>query len=182
MLIDHFLPKYQTVERHDITVRSTPTEVFGLLSTVDLGRSRVIRGLFRLRGLPSSVITLRRLQWSGFALLGEITDEELVLGLIGRPWRPSGDLQNINSATFKQFNLPGYAKIAWNFSVEALTDDQTGVATETRIQCLDRGSYRRFRLYWLVVGPFSAIIRREMLRVIKKEAERRAFAEVDSSK
>ncbi len=182
MLIDHFLSEYQTVEQHDITVRSAPAEVFGLLSTIDLGKSRVIRGLFRLRGLPSSVITLRRLQWSGFALLGEITDEELVLGLVGRPWRPSGDLQNINSATFKQYDLPGYVKIAWNFSVEALTDDQTRVATETRIQCLDTGSYWRFQLYWFLVGPFSAIIRREMLRVIKKEAERRAFEEVESSK
>jgi hypothetical protein len=28
-----------------------------------------------------------------------------------------------------------------------------------------------FRAYWTIVGPFSGLIRREMLRLVKREAE-----------
>jgi hypothetical protein len=37
---------------------------------------------------------------------------------------------------------------------------------------LDDESRRRFRLYWLFIGPFSGLIRRKILRSIKHEAER----------
>jgi hypothetical protein len=48
----------------------------------------------------------------------------------------------------------------------------TRLATETRVLCLDDESRRRFRLYWLFIGPFSGLIRRKILRSIKHEAER----------
>jgi hypothetical protein len=34
-------------------------------------------------------------------------------------------------------------------------------------------SLRRFARYWLFIGPFSALIRRLMLRIAKSDAERR---------
>jgi hypothetical protein len=44
----------------------------------------------------------------------------------------------------------------------------TSVTTETRVLAPDAGSRRAFRLYWLVVGPFSALIRRRWLRAIAR--------------
>lgn len=41
------------------------------------------------------------------------------------------------------------------------------LATETRVQAVDDRSRRAFRLYWLVVGPFSSLIRRRWLRAVE---------------
>jgi len=45
------------------------------------------------------------------------------------------------------------------------------IVTETRIVCTDADARRKFRLYWRLVGPFSALIRRILLRSIKGDAE-----------
>ena len=64
-------------------------------------------------------------------------------------------------------------KAVWNFSLsDGTVSGATLLKTETRVLCLDEASRRRFRLYWSVVGFFSGIIRREILRVIKNSAER----------
>ena len=47
----------------------------------------------------------------------------------------------------------------------------TLLATETRVLCLDTASRRRFRLYWTLIGPFSGLIRKDILRSIKRQAE-----------
>jgi hypothetical protein len=46
--------------------------------------------------------------------------------------------------------------------------------TETRVRCLGASSRRWFRLYWLVIRPFSGLLRRSMLRGIRTEAVRNA--------
>ena len=47
------------------------------------------------------------------------------------------------------------------------------VTTETRTAATDPTSLRHFARYWMLVGPFSALIRRLMLRIAKSDAERR---------
>ena len=47
------------------------------------------------------------------------------------------------------------------------------ITTETRTAATDPASLRRFARYWLLAGPFSALIRRLMLRIAKSDAERR---------
>jgi hypothetical protein len=39
--------------------------------------------------------------------------------------------------------------------------------TETRVQTTNERARRRFRVYWLAIGPFSALIRRRWLRAIQ---------------
>jgi hypothetical protein len=43
--------------------------------------------------------------------------------------------------------------------------------TETRICLTDASARRRFGAYWLVIRPFSGLIRRSWLRAAKKRAE-----------
>ncbi|TMB67768.1 MAG: hypothetical protein E6J43_07850, partial [Chloroflexi bacterium] len=50
----------------------------------------------------------------------------------------------------------------------------TRLFTETRVRCLGVPSRRWFRLYWLVIRPFSGLLRRSMLRGIKIDAIRQA--------
>jgi len=171
MLVDTFLPEYQFSERHDILINSSCPQVYERLHRLDLHDAIVIRWLFRLRGLPSSGLTLEGLRKIGFAVLGEIPDQEVVLGLVGRFWTIRGDLQKIDSDTFKAFDRPGFAKAVWNFRVHPQLDGGTRLVTETRILCLDAKSTRRFRWYWLMIGTFSGVIRKQILRVLKKQAE-----------
>ena len=75
-------------------------------------------------------------------------------------------------AEFRDFAQPGFAKVVWTFSVEEAAPGSTRLVTETRVACLDAGSRRRFRLYWLVVRPFSGALRKAMLNAVVREAAR----------
>lgn len=174
MLIDDFLPVYDFSERHETKIRASAERVYAAVSTAELTDSWIIWGLFALRGLGWSnrakKLTLREMTESGFAILGEKPDEEILLGLAGKFWTLSGNLQKIDAGNFKEFNEKGFAKAVWNFSL-AEANGETVLKTETRISCLDEDSRQSFALYWTVVKPFSGLIRQEMLRIIKEKAE-----------
>jgi hypothetical protein len=123
--------------------------------------------LFRLRGMrgKSSVSVFQRLPPT-FSILAEEPDRELVAGGIGKPWQlRGGGLPRVED--FRGFAEPGYAKMAMNFRL-----DGRMLATETRVFLTDEAAGRAFRRYWLVIRPFSGLIRRVWLRAIKRRAER----------
>ncbi len=123
--------------------------------------------------MPEECLRLDGLLKTGFILLADAPDKELVLGLVGRFWSLSGEVQHLDKDEFRRFNKRGYAKATWNFSLEPLGANATRLTTETRVCCLDEASRRRFRLYWLFISPFSAWVRKKALRIIKSESERR---------
>jgi hypothetical protein len=52
-------------------------------------------------------------------------------------------------------------------------DEQAGwtrLFSETSAKASDEKAARRFRLYWLFVGPFSKLIRRRWLRAMAERA------------
>jgi hypothetical protein len=107
----------------------------------------------------------------GFVVLDETFGEELLLGLIGKVWTPSGKIVRVSSEEYRRFSRPGYAKVVWCFLLREISPTMVRLSTETRVLCTDAGSSRRFRLYWLLVRVFSGLIRKEMLRVVKKTVE-----------
>ncbi len=169
MLIDDFLPKYDFVETHDIKVCAPPETILKSVDEIDFCESLIIRALMFLRGMPSAKMRLRDLRKSNFEILGK-RDNELLLGLAGKFWTIRGELQKVNADNFREFNKKGFAKAVWNFSVDA-KGNETRLTTETRIRCLDDASRRSFGFYWTFIQPFSGLIRREMLRIVKKKAE-----------
>ncbi len=172
MLIDDFLPRYDVRERHHIRVHAPPSDVYVAARRLDISRARLSMLLFRMRGLSApSCFTLDDFLKMRFILLGERLNEELLLGLVGRFWTPSGKLLRLDSEGFRDFNEKGYAKAVWNFSLSESSDGSVSLATETRVYCTDQSSRRRFRLYWLLVRGFSGLIRREILRAVKHNAE-----------
>ncbi len=182
-LIDEFLPTYDVAECHQVQVRAPLERVYNAVRRLDLGGSGVVRTLFWLRELPALLrssnrgaagrlgLTLDALLDSGFVLLGERPNEELVLGLVGRFWTSSGGIQRLTIKGFRDFQQPGYAKAVWNFSLSGQAGGTTLLTTETRVLCLDATSRKRFFPYWSFVGPFSGLIRRQILRSIKRQAE-----------
>jgi hypothetical protein len=173
MLIDTFLPDYDFNEVHAIDVRATANAVSTALREVDFGNSFVIRWLLRLRGMSGTNISFESMRGSRFEMLGVENDREVVFGLIGKFWKLRGNLQKIDKNAFCDFKTRGFAKAAWNFSLDE-KGAETKVTTETRIKCLDEDSRRRFGFYWTFVRPFSGLIRMEMLRVVKECAESKA--------
>lgn len=170
MLIDEFLPDYDFVEKHGISIHADAPSVFRAAGEVDFGESWMISWLFKLRGLSSKNVTLAGLGASRFEILGERTNKELLLGLVGKFWTPGGGLEKVDAAAFREFETPGYAKAAWNFSLRPEGSDSR-LMTETRVRCTDAASRKRFGFYWMFVRPFSGLIRMEMLRLIKRKAE-----------
>lgn len=182
MLIDDFLPAYDVTEHHYLDIQASVEKLYAAAHELDLSRSRLLRGLFLLRGLPAFLFSHRRsqaglglnlagLHRSGFILLGEIPQQEIVLGLVGKFWTPSGGIQRLDAAGFQNFTTSGFAKAVWNFSLERRTAAAIRLHTETRVLCLDAASRRRFRFYWLFIRPFSGLVRMEILRTLKHNAE-----------
>jgi hypothetical protein len=93
-----------------------------------------------------------------------------VLGTLGRFWRAGGETHPIDRERFREPAPPGTAKAAWNFAAERRPGG-TELRTETRVMCADVATRRRFRAYWLLIRPFSGLIRREMLAAVRSVAE-----------
>jgi len=181
MTLNSYLPIYDFIERHELTIRASPALIFHSLKSIDFNRSRIIRTLFRLRGLQriasgrkgeeGRVVRLENFSRTGFILLAERTNEYIVLGLVGKFWTLNGGILRLNEKEFIDYHRPGYAKAIWGFELAGDGKEQSSLVTETRIQLMDEQSRRRFGIYWGVIAPFSGIIRKEMLRLVKVAAE-----------
>jgi hypothetical protein len=171
MLIDQVLPKYDERESQQIDIKGEGREVYQLVRSIDSSDSFIIRTLFRLRGLPSSSTNLDGLLRVGFLLIHEIPDKEFVLGLVGRFWTLRAEILKVNPLQYGEFNQSGYAKLAWNFAIQESAPGMVRLSTETRIACTDDQSRSRFKLYWALIGRFSGLTRREMLRLVKRTVE-----------
>ena len=171
MLIDHYLPQYDVSARYEIDIRAPLSGVYQAARTLDLKGSRIARALFRLRGLPEANLDLEGMLKWGFVLLANEPEREIVLGLIGRFWIRSPKIQSVPAEAFIGFNQPGSAKAVTNLAFFPREEGIVRLTTETRVSCPDDSSRRSFRRYWRLIGPFSGLIRKEWLRLIKKQAE-----------
>jgi hypothetical protein len=172
-LIDDFMPAFDAVERHALAIAAPPPVVYAAITRTDFARSGPIRWLLRLRGLGAPArLTLGEITRRGFVLLGERPGRELAFGVAGKFWTPSGGRVVLDVDGFRRFARAGYAKAVWDFRVTDAGAGATRLTTETRIWCVDAAARRRFRSYWVVVGPFSGLIRILMLRAVARESTR----------
>jgi hypothetical protein len=179
MLLDDALPKYDVMSRHAIDIKAPRAEVWRIIRDLDIPPSPIVRGLMLLRAAPArligkkiqaSALSRESLERGGIAFVFEEPERELVIGLVGKFWRPDSGLRPIRAEEFVPFAEKGFAKAAWNF---LLTDIPGGcrVDTQTRVFCTDPASRRKFKAYWAVIGPFSGWIRNEILRSLRVRAE-----------
>jgi hypothetical protein len=164
---DRFLPEWHFRERHARRVDAPPERVFAAVREVTLKEMGVFRVLGWLRGIraPADRPFFEVALAGGWEVLAEEPGRELVLGAIGQPWRPRGG--DRPDGDFATFDRPGYAKLAIDWRLEG------GVlSTETRVFLTDGESRRKFRRYWIVIRPWSGLIRRVWLRAIDRRAQR----------
>jgi len=137
------------VKHHKVIVDAPPERAYRAVLDAPLREMPLSRLLFTIRRIsyrPS--MTVRDLFTTPpFALLQETAPAEIVFG-IGRG---------------------GFRAVA-NFRVEP-SGDGACIATETWVETRGWRANILFRAYWLIVGPFSGLIRRELLRAAKRLAE-----------
>jgi hypothetical protein len=176
---EEFLPQYDMVERHETHVEADVWTTYRAIRETDLARSLPVRILFGVRMLPhlltgrprlSTRVGLNEMLRYGFVVLADDEPRDLVVGIVGRFWRPLGGVERVRAEDFTSFDRPGYAKGVMTLHVEP-EGAGSRVVTETRVRCLDPQARRAFSLYWTAVGPFSGYIRRAFLEAIRKQAE-----------
>jgi CTP:molybdopterin cytidylyltransferase MocA len=173
-LLDELMPRYDVSATYDTVIEAPVSEVYRAVLETDLAGSLVARVLMAIRSLgrqAASSFRFGQLPARGaFFALANDPPREVVAGVVGRFWAIDGTVADADRSSFEAPLPPGMAKAAWSFRV----DDHAGGAlltTETRVFCSDDDARRHFLRYWTLVGPFSGIIRREALRLIRAQAQ-----------
>ena len=181
--LDDFIPAYQFREFHEVRVQRPRERVYAALLQVRADEILFLRTLVWIRrgGAegPESVLNPRgdspvldvALRTS-FLKLAEEPGREIVIGTlvaVPRGWRPKG-APTVDGYR-KLFGEPGFAPAVMNFRLEDAGAGETRVTSETRIFAADAATRRRFAVYWRLIYPGSALIRRMWLRAIRVRAE-----------
>ena len=168
-------PDARLLQRHELLVAASPDRAYDALLDARFRDMPVVRLLFVLRRIPhTKEMTLRRFTSTRpFMVLEEDAPREIVFGVTsGFPG--SGASQNGMLWTpedFRTFAQHGGMRAVANFRVDPV-DGGALLSTETWVETFGTGARRLFALYWLLIGPFSGLIRREFLRAARRAAER----------
>ena len=167
-LIDKYLPQYTFGEYHETMVNCPIQNVYDVARDFDLSKSNRIKFLIRLRGLPTKRMNLQDfIADMGFTHLEEDPPYENLIGFLMRP-----KIDKVQSyEDFVNDCTSSRIKVVWNFRFEEMEKNRTKVSTETRILCVVSITKLTFGIYWTIVKPFSGLIRKEMLSIIKDGSE-----------
>lgn len=97
-----------------------------------------------------------------------IPPRELVIGTVVAA--PPGARGTLTPQVFQKPLPPGFALATMNFVVSPDGRGGSLVSTETRVFANSPSVRRRFAVYWRVIYPGSAIIRRMWLRAVERRA------------
>ncbi len=174
LLVDEILPRFDVSARYSVHIHAPGERVYAVVQRgIPLGV--FTRVLLKLRNIPRMLRNRRSIPLSpnGFYKLKELENREIVVGIIGQFWKPVPQPVSIQGLEdFLRFETDGFCKAVMNFRIEDGPPGQCVVSTETRVIGYGGGAKARFREYWSLIGPFSGLIRREMLKKIKIEAEK----------
>jgi hypothetical protein len=180
-LLDRFMPIYEVGERHETRVAAPAAVTYDAACAFDLHRSPLVRAIFRgrellMRARADAVLPTQLLALTlsiGWRRLAEEPGRELVMGAVTRPWEAHVTFRGIAPERFAEFHEPGYAQIAWTISAIPLDARTSLFRTVTRVRTTDPQARCKFRRYWSIYSPGILLIRAEVVRVVRSEAERR---------
>jgi hypothetical protein len=185
-LVDRFMPKYEVREVHQTRVAAPADVTFGVAHDLDLRQSTIVRAIFTGRELLMGAEHPKREHASafltdvltlGWRMLEEVPGRELVVGAVTKPWETNVEFRGLAPEEFAAFSEPGYAKIVWTLAARPVGEKISVFRTETRVATTDPEARSHFRRYWSVFSPGILLIRYEILRLVRREAERLALAE-----
>jgi hypothetical protein len=173
-LIDDWLPDFDVGERHDAALPLAEERALELALSTPAASDRVVQALISARGMVARHETIERFFAAHRFVVLDRTENEWVAGAVGAVWRPRGGLVRLADAdAWREANVPGTIKGAVDFRAERIPGGSR-LTTETRVKAMDERARKAFRLYWLAIGPFSALIRRRWLAAATASAKRSA--------
>ena len=157
--LDQFVPVWQFSEYHRIEIDAAPDQVFAAIRPVRADEVTLLRTLTWIRragrDTPESILNPGSQKSlfdvalnSGFSILAEDPPREIVISTVPTP------------GTFA----------AMNFLVRPDGPGRSILTTETRVFASTPAATRAFGVYWRLIYPGSALIRRSWLRAIKRRA------------
>ena len=184
-LIDEWMPTFDARAAYSTDVNAPVDVVYRAVLETDLAQSVVSRLLMTIRSLgrqKAESFRFRDLPKRGaFFALADDPPREVACGVVGRFWKVTGSRMEADAESFRGPPPLGTAKAVMTFRVDPIPTGSR-LTTETRVLCADGASRLRFRLYWTLIGPFSGIIRREALRLIRKQTQYSSLSTPTSSR
>ncbi|HVU50692.1 MAG TPA: hypothetical protein VHL80_08385 [Polyangia bacterium] len=179
--LDAFMPIYDVVERHEVTVAAPAAVALEAAKKLDLEGPRLVRAIFAararvLRSAPDDAARprglLEKTKSMGWGVLSDRAGREIVLGAATKPWEPNPVFRALRPGEFAAFREPGHVKIAWTLGAVDGPDGSSVFRTETRAVATDANARRKFRRYWAFLSPGIRLIRSALLGGLVAEAER----------
>jgi hypothetical protein len=185
LLLDRYLGEYDVAEVHACIVSGDVQTTWEAVRNADFASIPVVRSLLVLRSLPGRLRAIKGgeavpapppfsfgdMPRVGFQLLAE-RPAEIAFGFVGKPWKVGAEQPvAVGRDDFAAFGDPGYAKVAFSIRARPYGTHRTLITTETRTATTDAATRRRFAAYWQLIGPFSALIRRLILRQVTSHVE-----------
>ena len=166
MLINKYIPDFQFNEIHKAIVSGNAYDAYSSTMELNLTKSRLIKILFRLRGLPLNNKKLSEVNNDmKFTLIEEKHHSEFLYGF----WFSTKTEWVTDLNEFEKNDHQYNAKVGWSFCFNERPDGTTEIITETRVLCMNLKSRFIFAIYWFFIRPFSGLVRIEMLRLIKNK-------------
>jgi uncharacterized protein YndB with AHSA1/START domain len=168
------LPDAEFTEFHDIVIDAPAAQVWAALSATAWTDLWLTRPLVILRGLrPAQRETTRSLLDGGPVVpLYREPCRYAAGGRIARPWKPRPELGPA-VMTLDDLAAPvtgSWLKYGMDFRLHDLPGGRTRLSTFTLCQPTDAVARRAFGRYWLLIRPFSGLIRRDVLHAVARRA------------
>src|SRR5262245_51561194 len=110
-LLDRFIPEYEAVERHHVSVAAPAEITLSTAADMDIRQSAIIRGIFKARELilgsePEHMDSgglLAQTKALGWGVLAEIPGREIVVGAVTQPWMANVVFRALPASEFAAF-------------------------------------------------------------------------------
>jgi hypothetical protein len=194
--LDRYLPHFDAVIRHGAVIPASPPDAYLWLTRFDFAQAsmEVGRAIADIRAVPRFVAEVARKARhlppgttfilddalrNGFVLLAQKPDRHVVLGAVGKLWKPRIELLPLTREEFNAFDAAKYVKAVTGFLVLPYGPDRTLVKLESRFLATDDSARTHFRRCWDAAEPFVAFFLRRVvgsLRNVAKEQRELAAA------
>jgi hypothetical protein len=180
-LLDRFMPTWDVREHHQIRVAAPAAVTAAAARTMALMDLPVVRALVKARELllgaqpfertlPHALVA--QMQAIGWGVLADVSDREIVMGAVTRPWDANVVFHAVSPNDFSAFQEPNYVKIAWTLRADPIDGGHSMFSTETRAIATDAVARERFRRYWAFLSPGIILIRIAAVIALRSEVER----------
>ena len=170
---------------HTIEIEAHPRLIFQAIEMLKVGDIPIMRMLFAIRSLPSLLsgkgsffgkgertTLLQGMEKQGFRILKR-TDEELVFGVIGKPWKAVNPEMYVleELSAYSQDPPKGMLKAIGSFEMGKRVGEKHTLLHITEVFAPEPDVKRKFAPYWTLIFPGAYLIRWAWLRAIKRKAE-----------